>query len=75
MSDETKDLLMEQAASAYRARDSRGHILASPAWHDLSFAERETAAARQLESRMLERNLDFKGWSSTVRAVMKRLGL
>jgi hypothetical protein len=74
MTDDPKDLLIEQAASAFRDRDAWGRILASPAWHDLTPEERTTACVRQLESRILESSLDPNGRSSTVRAVMKRLG-
>ena len=52
MNDETKDLLMEQAASAFRERNVWGRILPSPAWWDLSPEDREMASQRQLESRI-----------------------
>jgi hypothetical protein len=74
MTGDPKDLLMEQAASAFRGRDVWGRIQASPAWHDLSPDERTAAFARQLESRILESSLDPNGWSATVHAVMQRLG-
>ena len=73
MSEDLNDLLIEEAASAFRERDSRGRILASPGWWDLPAERRETLFARQLESRIIERALDPKGLSRTVRGVLSRL--
>ncbi len=73
MSDEPKELLIEQAASAFRERNAEGRILASPAWWDLGAEDRDVLYARQVESRLIERSLDPSGWSATVRAVLERL--
>jgi hypothetical protein len=73
MNDESEDLLIEQAISAFRERDASGRILPSPAWQDISPQNREILFQRQIESRLLESVLDSRGLSSTVRAVMSRL--
>jgi len=73
MTDETIELLLEQAASAFRERDASGRILPSPAWWDLPPGEREDAGEHQLESRLIECALDPRGLSSTVRAVLGRI--
>ncbi len=74
MTDEPKDLLIEEAVSAFRERNAWGRILPSPAWLDLRPADREAIFDRQLTSRIIERALDPNGRSSTVRAVLTRLG-
>ena len=69
------ELLIEAATTAWRERDpATGRIRPSPAWCDLSPADRESAFRRQLESRVLERALDPRGLSTTVKAVLARLG-
>ena len=73
MTDDPKDLLIEQAVSAFRERDTRRRILASPAWWDLAPDAREELFERQLASRSIERALSHDGMSSTVRSVMNRL--
>jgi|WetSurMetagenome_2_1015567.scaffolds.fasta_scaffold481785_2 hypothetical protein len=73
MNDETLDLLIEQAASAFRERDGLGRIKPSPAWADLPQDARETLFQAQIESRIIERALDPAGLSGTARAVLARL--
>lgn len=73
MTDEPKDLLIEEAVSAFRERNSWGRILPSPAWMDLPPADREALFERQLASRMLECAIHPSGRSSTVRAVLAHL--
>lgn len=73
MTDDPKDLLIEEAVSAFRERNSWGRILPSSAWWDLPPGERESIFERQLASRVLERAIDPNGRSSTVRAVLERL--
>ncbi len=73
MSDDPKDLLIEQAASAFRERNREGRILPSPAWWDLADDDRDALYSSQVESRLIERALDPMGMSATVRAVMGRL--
>ncbi len=73
MRDESNDILLEQAASAYRERDLSGRILPSPAWWDRSPEGRDILCRTQLQSRVLESVIDPQGYSSTVHAVMSRL--
>jgi hypothetical protein len=74
MTDRTKerDLLIEAAASAHRDRDALGRPVPSPAWYDLSPADREEVHERLLVDRWLERALDPAGLSSTGREVVDR---
>lgn len=73
MTDEPKDLLIEEVVSAFRERNTWGRVLPSPAWRDLAPADRETLFERQLDSRIIERALDRNGRTSTVRAILGRL--
>ncbi len=73
MRDNPKDILIEQAISAYRERSASGRILASPAWWDLAPEGREELFDSQLESRRIERALHPTGLSATARAVLDRL--
>ncbi len=73
MSEETRDLLVEQAVSAFRERNAWGRIQPSAAWWDLSPQDRETVWRCQLESRVLERALSADNRSSTIRAVLDRI--
>lgn len=73
MTGDPKDLLIEQAASAFRERNAWGRILPAPAWRDVSPEDREAVFERQLESRLIERALHPNGWSATIRAVLERL--
>lgn len=75
MREPRSDTLAEAALTAYRERDSAGRILASPWWRDLAPAEREELFDLQVRSRVLEQALDPRGRSSTVRAVLARIGL
>ncbi len=68
-----KDLLIEQAASAFRERNSWGRVLPSPAWRDLTPEDCEAVFVCQLESRLFEKALHPEGRSATVRAVLDRL--
>ncbi len=73
MKDNSYDILIEEAASAFRERDLSGRILPAPAWWDLSPEARDTLYRSQLQSRLLERALDPQGRSGTVHAVLSRL--
>lgn len=66
------ELLLEAAASAHRARDSRGNLLPAPAWLDLPPAERSRAFTYQRAARLLEAALDSAGLNSTAHAVLAR---
>jgi hypothetical protein len=70
----TREALVEAAAGAYRATRPGGGIATSPAWHDLDADGREAAFAAAALSRRLEAALDPEGLSSTVRAVLRRIG-
>ncbi len=73
MSDDPKELLIEQAASAFRERSAEGRILPSPEWWDLAAEDRDVLFGRQVENRIIERALDPAGLSVTVKAVLARL--
>jgi hypothetical protein len=71
---EETETLIEAATTAFRERDpASGRILPSPAWWDLSPADRERLFARQLVSRAVESAIDDDGLSSTARAVLDRV--
>jgi hypothetical protein len=67
------EMLMEQACSAFRARDRWGRILPSPAWMDLAPDVCEEVYKLQLETREFERALDPDGLSGTVRCIKLRV--
>jgi hypothetical protein len=69
-----RELLIEQATSAWRPRDPDGRIRAHPAWADLDGPARERLFEETSETRALERALDPEGLSSTARAVLSRIG-
>jgi hypothetical protein len=73
MKDDPKEILIEQAVSAYRERTASGRILPSPAWWDLSPESRDELFAKQLQSRIVERALDHDGMTSTIKSVLARL--
>ena len=73
MTDDPKEILIEEAVSAYRERTASGRILPSPAWRDLPADERETLFQTQLQSRILERSTSADGRSTTVRSVLRRI--
>jgi len=68
-----REVLLEEAVSAYRDRTASGRILPSPAWWDLPPESREQLFARQMQSRVVERALSPDRMSSTVRSVLRRL--
>jgi hypothetical protein len=71
---ESPELMLEAATTAHRERDPvTGRILPSPAWWDLSAAERQVLFDRQLESRSLERAAGTLNLSSTAHAVLARV--
>jgi len=67
-----EDALIEEVAGAFRPTDPR-HLAALPAWHDLSPAGREEAFERSQVLRAMEAALDPEGYSSTVRAILRRI--
>ncbi len=72
MADE-RDLLIEQAAGAYRERNGFGEIREHPAWHDLDEAGRRESFELTLRLRRLEAALDPEGLSTTARQILARL--
>ena len=70
---ERKELLIEQAASAFRERNASGRIQPSPAWWDLAPADREALFKVQLESQIIESALHPRGFSSTVLSAFSRI--
>ena len=73
MTPDRKDLLIEQAASAFRERNASGRIQTSPAWWDLAPADRDALFEVQLESRIIESALHPRGFSATILSVLARL--
>ena len=71
--DPERNALIEAVTTAHRERVS-GQIIDSSAWHDLEDSERLEAYERTVIQRRLEAAVDPAGRSSTVRAVLARLG-
>lgn len=69
-----REVLVEQAAGAWRPVRVDGSIGALPAWADLDGAGRVEAFEAARVSRALEAALDGRGRSSTVKAVLGRIG-
>jgi hypothetical protein len=69
-----EELLLEQVLSAHRARGVDGAVKSHPAWHDLDEAGRRQAFEETLRLRDLEAALDPNGHSTTVKALLARLG-
>lgn len=72
MTPEERDALIEAGVSAYRERDLEGRPVPPPAWWDLSPDDLDELYRRQSAQRALERAIN--GYSSTVNAVLARLG-
>jgi hypothetical protein len=69
-----REVLVEAAAGAYRARDAvTGALRAHPAWHDLDEAGRREVFDAATRARALEAALDPQNLSSTARAVLSRI--
>jgi hypothetical protein len=74
VSDEERDRLVEQAASAWRGRDPRdGRAMTHPAWLDLDAEGRRQAFAVAEQQRALEAAIDPEGLSTTARAILARI--
>jgi hypothetical protein len=73
MRNESKELAIEKAVSAFRERNTSGRILPSASWFDLAPEDRDALFARQLESRQIERVLSHDGISTTGKAVLERI--
>ena len=72
MSDESHASI-EAVLSAFRERSADGRILASPDWWDLPPETRQAAFEEQIAARRLERIVDARGHSGTVKAVLRRI--
>lgn len=68
-----RELLVEQAAGAWRPRRLDGGVGDHPAWHDLDGDGRQEAYDAARVARRLEAALDAEGLSSTARAVLRRI--
>ncbi len=68
-----REVLVEQAAGAWRPVRADGSVGASPAWADLDDAGREAAFEAARQARAMEAALDGRGWSTTVQAVVARV--
>ena len=68
-----EELLVEEVASAYRP-PSRDELRYHPAWHDLGASGRVRAHELARALRTVEAGLDGEGLSSTVRAVLQKIG-
>jgi hypothetical protein len=69
-----REILIEQAASAFRDRDPRdGRARPHPAWLDLDADGRARAFDVATQLRALEAALDPEGLSTTARAVLARI--
>ncbi|MEW5739290.1 MAG: hypothetical protein AB1938_10215 [Myxococcota bacterium] len=69
-----EELLFEQVLSAHRARGVDGAVKSHPAWHDLDEAGRKEAYEETARLRRLEAAMDPQGHSTTVKALLARLG-
>lgn len=67
-------MLIEEATTAWRPRTPDGTILDHPAWADLDPDSRQQIFDDTVVARRLERGMDAGGRSTTVRAVLARLG-
>lgn len=67
-------LLFEQVLSAHRARGVEGAVKSHPAWHDLDETGRREAFEETARLRQLEAAMDPQGHSTTVKALLSRLG-
>jgi hypothetical protein len=73
MNDETRSLLIEQVAGAWRPRERDGGLRWHPAWSDLDEAGRREAFEVTGRLRALEAALDPRGLSTTGHAVLRRI--
>ena len=69
-----REMLIEEATTAWRPRTPDGIILEHPAWADLDPDSRGAVFDETVVARRLEKGMDDTGQSSTVRAVLGRLG-
>lgn len=68
-----RDLLIEQATTAWRPHDRQRGVAAHPAFWDLDAAGRVQLHAATERQRLLESAIDPDGLSTTARAVLARI--
>lgn len=73
MTEQERQELIEQVASAWRPEGVDGGTRSLPAWHDLDEAGRTEAFELARRLRTLEAALDPDGLSTTARAVLGKL--
>lgn len=73
MNQRQRDLLIERATTAHRARLPDGAIAAHPAFRDLDAEGRRQLHDEIERQRTLEAAMDPEGLSSTARAVLARI--
>jgi hypothetical protein len=73
MNERTRGALIEAALSPHRERDLEGRPAPPPEWWDLPPDAHDELFREGVRARILERALDPRGRSGTVRAVMARL--
>jgi len=67
------EVLIEEAAGAFRTRDPDGRVLPHPAWADLDQGDRRKAHDLAELLRLLEGALDPNGLSTTAHTVLARI--
>lgn len=73
MIDRRLEPLVEALLSPHRHRDDQGRLVPPAEWWDLPVEGLDEAYRRSFAAREVERALDPRGRSGTVRAVMARL--
>jgi len=71
---ELLEVLLEAATTVRREQDLAGRLIPPPAWWDLAPAALDELFRRQVFAREVERAVDSRGRSGTVKAVMSKLG-
>ena len=73
MNEHAADGLLEAVISPHRQRDPEGRPMPPPEWWDLPPEALDRAYREALQARIIEKGLDARGRSGTVRAVMARI--
>jgi hypothetical protein len=74
MNERTRAALIEAVLSPHRERDRDGRLVPPPEWWDLPPDAHDELAREGIRARLLEKAMDPRGRSGTVRAVMVRIG-
>lgn len=69
------EMLFEEALSAWRPTGHDGRPMESPAWRALTPKQRVRLYHETVQLRAIEAALDPDGLSTTVRAVLSRIGI